>query len=163
MESSFLSSAEEALEYFQVDEHQGLSGHEVLKATEKYGRNGTVYLLISIIHCAMLIGDEIALPEDPPTPLWKLVLEQFKDQLVIILLGSAAISFVLALFEDEEGWTAFVDPAVVSAITSQVRRACVDGEADLDHPYTKRRCWSLARKQRGKGNSSIAGIFSQRG
>jgi magnesium-transporting ATPase (P-type) len=55
----------------------------------------------------------IALPEDPPTPVWELILEQFKDQLVIILLGSAAISFVLALFEDGEGWTAFVDPAVV--------------------------------------------------
>lgn len=54
-----------------------------------------------------------ALPEDPPTPIWELILEQFKDQLVIILLGSAAVSFVLALFEDEEGWTAFVDPAVV--------------------------------------------------
>jgi Ca2+ transporting ATPase len=43
-----------------------------------------------------------------------LILEQFKDQLVIILLGSAAVSFVLALFEEGEGWTAFVDPAVVS-------------------------------------------------
>lgn len=53
------------------------------------------------------------IPEDPPTPLWELILEQFKDQLVIILLGSAAVSFVLALFEEEEGWSAFVDPAVV--------------------------------------------------
>jgi Ca2+ transporting ATPase len=53
------------------------------------------------------------IPEDPPTPLWELILEQFKDQLVLILLGSAAVSFVLALFEDEEGWSAFVDPAVV--------------------------------------------------
>ncbi|KAL6716341.1 hypothetical protein ACLMJK_005907 [Lecanora helva] len=95
MESSFLSSTREALDYFKVDEHQGLSGQEVRKATENVA---------------------IALPEDPPTPLWKLVLEQFKDQLVIILLGSAAISFVLALFEDDEGWTAFVDPAVILTI-----------------------------------------------
>jgi Ca2+ transporting ATPase len=57
-----------------------------------------------------------ALPEEPPTPIWELILEQFKDQLVIILLGSAAVSFVLALFDNEEGWTAFVDPAVVSII-----------------------------------------------
>jgi len=55
----------------------------------------------------------IALPEDPPTPIWKLILEQFKDQLVIILLGSAAVSFVLALFEEGDDWTAFVDPVVV--------------------------------------------------
>lgn len=54
-----------------------------------------------------------AIPEEPPTPIWELILEQFKDQLVVILLGSAVVSFVLALFEEEGGWSAFVDPAVV--------------------------------------------------
>ena len=54
-----------------------------------------------------------ALAEEPPTPMWELILEQFKDQLVLILLGSAAVSFVLALFEEGDDWTAFVDPVVV--------------------------------------------------
>lgn len=57
-----------------------------------------------------------AIAEEPPTPLWELILEQFKDQLVIILLASAAVSFVLALFEEEGGWSAFVDPAVILTI-----------------------------------------------
>lgn len=35
---------------------------------------------------------------------------------MIILLGSAVVSFVLALFEDEGGWGAFVDPAVILTI-----------------------------------------------
>lgn len=58
----------------------------------------------------------VAIPEEPPTPIWELILEQFKDQLVLILLGSAAVSFVLALFEEEGGWSAFVDPAVVGSL-----------------------------------------------
>ena len=66
------------------------------------------------------------MPEEPPTPIWELILEQFKDQLVIILLGSAAVSFVLALFDNEEGWTAFVDPAVVSTIFTCVWMACAN-------------------------------------
>ena len=63
-------------------------------------------------------NDPTAIAEEPPTPIWELILEQFKDQLVIILLGSAAISFVLALFEEGGGWTAFVDPAVVSTLSA---------------------------------------------
>lgn len=96
MDQSFTKSTAEVLGHFKVQESQGLSSQQVSTSRQKYGNN--------------------ALPEDPPTPVWQLILEQFKDQLVIILLASAAISFVLALLEDSEDWTAFVDPVVVSRV-----------------------------------------------
>lgn len=94
MDQAYTKSVSEVLKHFGVQETQGLSSQQVTTQREKHGSN--------------------SLPEDPPTPIWQLILEQFKDQLVIILLGSAAISFVLALLEDSEDWTAFVDPVVVS-------------------------------------------------
>lgn len=65
------------------------------------------------------IPGSIELPDDPPTPLWELVLEQFKDQLVLILLASAFVSFVLALVETWEGGSllgALVEPLVILLI-----------------------------------------------
>ncbi len=59
--------------------------------------------------------NRISPPE--PTPLWKLVLKQFHDLLTLILLGAAAVSFVLALFEDSQHRvTAFVEPIVILLI-----------------------------------------------
>ena len=54
------------------------------------------------------------MPEEESTPLWKLVLEQFEDQLVIILLGAAGVSFLLAMFD--EGSESFVEPFVILLI-----------------------------------------------
>ncbi len=42
-----------------------------------------------------------------------LILKQFEDTLVLILLGAAIVSFILAIFEDsEDRVTAFVEPLV---------------------------------------------------
>lgn len=64
---------------------------------------------------------DVVLPEEPSSSLFSLILAQFQDQLVLILLGSAVVSFVLACFEDggESGgsWaTAFVEPLVIFLI-----------------------------------------------
>lgn len=72
-------------------------------------------------YCAgrLTINLLLELPEDPSTPLLELILEQFKDQLVLILLASAVISFVLALLDDSQDSTlfgAFVEPLVILLI-----------------------------------------------
>jgi Ca2+ transporting ATPase len=66
----------------------------------------------------VIVPFHLELPSDPPTPLWKLVLEQFEDQLVLILLGAAVVSFVLAFLEtsEEEQATAYVEPVVILLI-----------------------------------------------
>lgn len=59
----------------------------------------------------------VELPSEEGTPLWKLILEQFEDQLVQILLLAAVVSFVLAFFEEGNGrFSAFVEPLVILLI-----------------------------------------------
>ncbi|KAH9171449.1 calcium-transporting ATPase [Lactarius sanguifluus] len=99
MDFSWTATTGEVLNNFQVSPKDGLSPEQVALHSERYGTN--------------------ELPEEPGTPLWKLVLEQFKDQLVLILLGSAVVSFVLALLEDAEDsspFGAFVEPSVILLI-----------------------------------------------
>jgi len=98
MDNSFVKTSDEVLKHFNVTINDGLSTEQVEKNTEEFGKN--------------------ELPSDPETSLLELIIEQFQDQLVIILLCAAAISFVLAFFEEEDGdkLTAYVEPLVILLI-----------------------------------------------
>lgn len=93
-------TVEECLEEYDVSLENGLNSHEVEKHRQIYGWN--------------------ELQKKNGTPLWKLVVEQFDDTVVKILLLAAGISFLLAYFRDnvssEEGITAYVEPLVILLI-----------------------------------------------
>uniref|UniRef100_A0AAY4CZL4 Calcium-transporting ATPase n=1 Tax=Denticeps clupeoides TaxID=299321 RepID=A0AAY4CZL4_9TELE len=97
MENAHTKSVEEVYSFFGVNESTGLSLDQVKRQREKWGPN--------------------ELPAEEGKSLWELVVEQFEDLLVRILLLAACISFVLAWFEEgEETITAFVEPFVILLI-----------------------------------------------
>uniref|UniRef100_A0A4W4FZL9 Calcium-transporting ATPase n=1 Tax=Electrophorus electricus TaxID=8005 RepID=A0A4W4FZL9_ELEEL len=97
MENAHTKPAAEVLKNFNVNENNGLTPEQVKNNLEKYGPN--------------------ELPAEEGKSLWELVVEQFEDLLVRILLLAACVSFVLALFEEgEESTTAFVEPIVILLI-----------------------------------------------
>ncbi|KAF9434901.1 hypothetical protein BGZ76_007226 [Entomortierella beljakovae] len=96
MNDAFTRSSAVVLDHFKVDIDKGLTTHQAKTSLEEYGKN--------------------ELPEEDPTPLWEMILEQFKDQLVIILLAAAAISLILAVLEEDNSGTAFVEPIVILLI-----------------------------------------------
>ncbi|KAI9484144.1 MAG: SERCA-type calcium-translocating P-type ATPase [Benjaminiella poitrasii] len=96
MDNSFVKTPEEVCRYLDVDSSKGLNENRVKELQKKFGKN--------------------ELPAEESTPMYKLILEQFQDQLVLILLGAAVVSFVLAIFEDQDTSTAFVEPAVILII-----------------------------------------------
>ena len=52
----------------------------------------------------------------PGTPFWRLVLKQFDDLLVKILIVAAVVDLLIALASGEGGWGAFVEPGVIVLI-----------------------------------------------
>jgi len=91
----------EVLASYNVTVEKGLTTQQVEEATAKYGLN--------------------ELRQADKTPLWKLVLEQFEDPLVITLLGAMLISLGTNLHDyyyphgdDAPGfWEGFVEPSVI--------------------------------------------------
>ncbi|XP_070070182.1 calcium-transporting ATPase sarcoplasmic/endoplasmic reticulum type isoform X3 [Drosophila takahashii] len=97
MEDGHSKTVEQSLNFFGTDAERGLTLDQIKTNQKKYGPN--------------------ELPTEEGKSIWQLVLEQFDDLLVKILLLAAIISFVLALFEEhEETFTAFVEPLVILLI-----------------------------------------------
>jgi magnesium-transporting ATPase (P-type) len=88
-------STSDCLASLEVNESEGLSSLEASKRLQTFGYN--------------------ALSRPPTKSLLSLVFEQFNDKLVHILLGVAALSAILALFEDDKGH-AFVEPLIILSI-----------------------------------------------
>ncbi|ENN80688.1 hypothetical protein YQE_02890, partial [Dendroctonus ponderosae] len=74
MDNAHEKTVDEVLKYFSADQDKGLSPDQVKRNQEKYGPN--------------------ELPAEEGKSIWQLVLEQFDDLLVKILLLAAIISFV---------------------------------------------------------------------
>ncbi|CAK9148045.1 unnamed protein product [Ilex paraguariensis] len=101
-------SVEQCLKEYKVKLDKGLSSYDVEKRRERYGWN--------------------ELKKEKGKPLWRLVLEQFDDMLVKILLVAACISFILAYLHGNENGAAYQSIALVAACISvscscQVRHA----------------------------------------
>ncbi|KAL8030106.1 hypothetical protein ABFX02_14G266700 [Erythranthe guttata] len=96
MEDAYARSVGEVLEFFAVDPTRGLTDFQVAEHGRLYGKN--------------------VLPQEESTPFWRLVLKQFDDLLVKILIAAAVVSFFLALANGETGLSAFLEPSVILMI-----------------------------------------------
>ncbi|CAN6682292.1 unnamed protein product [Malus baccata var. baccata] len=96
MEDAYARSVTEVLDFFGVDPKKGLNDSQVAQHARLYGKN--------------------VLPEEKRASFWKLVLKQFDDLLVKILIVAALVSFILALINGDTGLTAFLEPLVILMI-----------------------------------------------
>mmetsp|Transcript_46376 Transcript_46376/g.68467 ORF Transcript_46376/g.68467 Transcript_46376/m.68467 type:complete len:1040 (+) Transcript_46376:67-3186(+) len=104
MGSSIVDSPEnvsvpELLEHLGVNQAEGLSSRMIQDLRNEHGWN--------------------ELDKKEGKSLWELLLEQFDDALVKILLAAAAVSLALAMAEEdsgEEGVSAYVEPIVILVI-----------------------------------------------
>lgn len=84
------------LAHFDTSPTKGLTPDQVVHARAQYGTN--------------------EMPTEPPPSVFTLILEQFDDLLVKILLAAAVIDLGLAIVNGETGFTALIDPIVIGLI-----------------------------------------------
>ena len=83
MEDAHARDVAEVLAAFQLDAGRGLDDSAVLRSRQLHGRN--------------------EIPPEKGTPFWKLVIKQFDDLLVKILLVSAVVSVGLSIANGRRG------------------------------------------------------------
>ena len=96
MDDAHAREAFDVLAHFGVDANVGLADAQVVRSRATHGRN--------------------EMPPERGTPFWKLVLKQFDDLLVKILIASAVVSLVLAYANGDSGAAVFVEPSVIVLI-----------------------------------------------
>lgn len=94
---AYAKSVEEVLAHFNCDPRTGLTAAQAQQARTRFGLN--------------------EIPQRPGTPFWKLVLKQFEDLLVLILLGAAVVSLILGFLEENASFgSAIIEPSVIMII-----------------------------------------------
>jgi len=117
MDKFHMQDWRDVCDFFNVDPDLGLDQKQVEESRKEHGVNGNI-LLIKFLNFPYFLYWIAELPAEEGRSLWQLIMEQFDDLLVKILLIAAAISFVLAFFEEgeTESLTAFVEPLVILLI-----------------------------------------------
>jgi len=94
---AYARSVEEVLAHFECNPKSGLTAAQAQKARTRFGPN--------------------EMPAKEGTPFWKLVLKQFEDLLVLILLGAAVVSLILGFLEEDASFgSAIIEPSVIMII-----------------------------------------------
>ena len=95
LENCHIHQSKHVIDALQTHADTGLTGDEARTRLRLYGPN--------------------ELAEEEETPLWRLVMGQFEDRLVQMLLVASVVSFFLACLE-ERRLSAFMEPAVILLI-----------------------------------------------
>lgn len=159
---------------FNVDAKQGLTDSQVLAVR--------LWLMVALsaahrVAQARGVYGRNELAPEPGTPLWKLVLKQFDDLLVKILIVAAVVDLIIALVSGESGagyawcqllfshatWhilhSVFVEPSVIVLILIANGASCrcthPSWFTSLAHCSNR---WRHHRNQSGKGHRVVEGV-----